>query len=384
MVSVLNYFPKREGIDLTHTELGFSYSGDYWMEGKCYVISQVLKQKIEDTTNELYSMAIDYVSQIITSGDYPDEYGLSDMSKFIIEDSYNRQIPSIFSRFDLGVQDNQVKMFEYNSDNPVMLLESAMAQKKWHKEVMSHKSQFNNIESEILSFFAKFSSQNYGIDFVHYSSAILEDISNMKYLSDLAKKAGLKSQVLDFMTISQDPDLSYFLDSEEVEIQNLYKNYPWHFLLSDDFAELIPYKKTNFMNPAWTYLLSSKEFLALIWKKHKGHPNLLEAYLTSNPPSNSDFILKPLQAVGGRNCFKISDGKKSSILPGSNYFQDIESNYISQAWFDSVDSDGIKIAVGSFVVSDRSCGIGIYSASDNTCEISAGDNCKFVPHFVED
>ena len=65
--------------------------------------------------------------------------------------SWEEKEPSVYGRFDLAFDGvGAPKMMEYNADTPTALLEAAVAQWDWLKEVDERGDQFNRIHDRLI------------------------------------------------------------------------------------------------------------------------------------------------------------------------------------------------------------------------------------------
>ena len=86
--------------------------------------------RIEDATNELHAMCMDFVADEVKQGDYA-HYRFTDLQKNLIEQTWAKNVPHLYGRFDFGYDGENLKMFEYNADTPTSLLEAAVVQWQW-------------------------------------------------------------------------------------------------------------------------------------------------------------------------------------------------------------------------------------------------------------
>ena len=88
-------FKKRIDYHERLDEIGFQYhsvlSTDkerYWTEGAAYEFTLEHIEEIESVSESLHDMCMETVKDIIESGDYPDEFGLNEQTKSLIEHSW--------------------------------------------------------------------------------------------------------------------------------------------------------------------------------------------------------------------------------------------------------------------------------------------------------
>ena len=336
---------------------------EYWNESACYVLNSKLVDKIEDATNELHQMCLEFVAEEISKGDY-EGYNFSDLAKDLIEKSWNNDHPYTYGRFDLGIDAlGNLKMFEYNADTPTSLLEAAVIQWNWKEEIHPEADQFNSIHEALI--------QNWGADkqklgktyFTALTRGPHEDWGNLHYLMETASLAGLQTSSINLETIGWNG--TDFVDLNGESIHSLFKLYPWEWLMNDEFSANIPNSKTLFIEPAWKMLLSNKLLLVKLWERHKNHPLLLEAhdYSENNFSRPNNVLLKPKLGREGHGVMELTG---QPWLPGN----------IIQEKFNVVEFNGIQPVIGSWVVGNKACGIGIREDKGITT-----NNSQFVPHY---
>jgi glutathionylspermidine synthase len=74
-------------------------------------------------------------------------------------------------------------------------------------------------------------------------------------------QAGIDTRFLFIEDIGWDKEAQCFVGEDYQPIQNLFKLYPWEWLLADEFGEHIGNDKPLFIEPAWKMILSNKATL---------------------------------------------------------------------------------------------------------------------------
>ena len=105
---------------------------------------------IELATKTLHEMCLELVQEVIDKR----MFGLFQIPKefeeYVIQ-SWETKEPSVYGRFDLAYDGvSPPKMMEYNADTPTALLEAAVAQWDWLKEVDERGDQFNMIHDDLI------------------------------------------------------------------------------------------------------------------------------------------------------------------------------------------------------------------------------------------
>lgn len=368
----------RENFKDYFEEIGFHYhnveSSDgspYWREGIAYEFTLKEVEAIEDATTELHGMCMSTVEDIITSGDYPAQFLLSEESKALIQSSWKS--PHIYGRFDLAVTSKgDIKLYEYNADTPTSLLEAAVAQWKWVEEVenISNRNQFNSIHEKLIKRWSEVKKEESPVLYLLATKeAHYEDWGNLEYMAETAHQAGWHVHIDSVESVGYDSKYKEFVDPQEYSIQNIFKLYPWEWMMDEEFGQHIVSSKINWFEPAWKMLLSNKAILPILWEKYPEHPNLLPSYFDY---AGGDFVRKPLLGREGSNVYRMGQ-----LEQGSHFVDFYDKSYISQSYFPVESFEGYYPVVGSWVVGDEAVGMGI--REDNN--VVTGNNSHFVPHY---
>lgn len=340
----------------------------YWNESACYQLDSELIDKIEDATNELHAMCMQFVADEIAKGDYRG-YNFNPKTIDLIEKSWRNNHAHVYGRFDLGIDANHnLKLFEYNADTPTSLLEASVIQWNWKEEVYPNYDQFNSLHEKLIERWKQISTVD-PIYFAAMTEAPHEDWGNVHYLLETASLAGLQTSSINLEVIGWNG--SNFVDVNDNPIYNLFKLYPWEWFVNDPFFDNIKASATTFYEPIWKMLLSNKLLLAKLWERHPNHPLLLEAHDKSEfgmINQNKFYIQKPKLGREGQGV--VPYDKTGQIIVNDKY------GSIIQEKMNVVDFDGIQPVIGSWVIGDQSAGIGIREDKG----ITTNNSC-FVPHY---
>lgn len=349
------------------SELGMNYhtvdGKVYWNESAFYAFSSDLIDKIEDATQTLYEMSMKVAEKAITSGNY-EGYGFSDSTINLIEKSWHLGHPYLYSRFDLGINRNgDIKMFEFNADTPTSLLEASIIQWDWFQDTASDHDQFNSIHEQLVGKF-----KSLGIPHIYFSTmwdAPHEDWGNLHYLLSCQCEAGGTASSINLEQIAWDGKM--FLDINNRPVDVFFKLYPWEWMVQDEFAQNIPLSQTTIIEPSWKMLLSNKLLCVKLWEMFPNHPLLLPA-ARGTGLDRFDFypnsVVKPMLGREGQGI--------EFYIPG----EPVKSDHIIQEKFEVATFDGFSPVLGSWVVNDTACGLGIREDVGITT-----NNSQFVPHY---
>lgn len=362
--------------------IGFNYhsiDGNYWQEDACYVFTESQIDLLEDATNTLHHMYVQAVAHVVKTGDYA-RLGIDDIAAKQIEDSFGRQAPSLYGRFDLcfdGI--NPPKLYEYNADTPTALFEASVAQWYWLQAqggILRGADQFNSIHERLL---VEFESLKPMLDHdTLYLTAVsdsIEDLTTTQYLQDVAIQAGLQTDYIDIGNIGYRMSDGQFTDLNDNIIRHLFKLYPWEWLLAEEFGQHIASSGIRLIEPAYKLLMSNKALLTVLWEMFPNHPNLLAASLNPNDIS-TNVVKKPFFSREGAN---ISLTHANQTL--STHGQYGQEGYVYQESkplpkFSNNQGQDVFAVIGSWIVGHSAAGIGI--REDST--LITKDTSLFVPH----
>lgn len=362
--------------------IGFNYhsiDGNYWQEDACYVFTESQIDLLEDATNALHHMYVQAVAHVVKTGDYA-RLGIDDIAAKQIEDSFGRQAPSLYGRFDLcfdGI--NPPKLYEYNADTPTALFEASVAQWYWLQAqggILRGADQFNNIHERLLVEFESLKPMlAHDTLYLTAVSDSIEDLTTTQYLQDVAIQAGLQTDYIDISNIGYRMRDGQFTDLNDNIIRHLFKLYPWEWLLAEEFGQHIASSNIHLIEPAYKLLMSNKALLTVLWEMFPNHPNLLAASLNPNDIS-TNVVKKPFFSREGAN---ISLTHANQTL--STHGQYGQEGYVYQESkplpkFSNNQGQDVFAVIGSWIVGHSAAGIGI--REDST--LITKDTSLFVPH----
>ena len=342
---------------------GFRFHGGshpYWNEEACYRFTSDEVDVLEAASEELWRLCLLAVEEVINK-DLFSELRIPVEFRPLIQSSWKEREFSLYGRFDLWFDgESPPKLFEFNADTPTSLFEAAVIQWTWLQEVFPEKDQFNSIHEKLIEQWKRLGTAS-----MHFACAgnSEEDFTTTVYLEDTALQAGIRTKRLFVHEIGWDG--RQFVDLENQPIRKLFKLYPWEWLLKESFARYLPSRPWQLIEPAWKMILSNKGILPILWRMFPGHENLLPASFSQE--GLGDFVQKPFFGREGQG---VVFGSNDSTNDGACIFQ--EARILP-------DFDGNFPVIGSWIVGEKSAGIGIReSDTPITTNIS-----RFVPHYFE-
>ena len=379
--------------DETLEKIGFTWHTD--IDGTKYVsdelvqITQTEAEAYYEAGNELYDMFVECAQHVIEN-DLFFEIGIPFNLVDMIKKSWETDVHwHIYGRFDLagGIDNQPIKLIEFNADTPTSLFETALLQWALLKENdMDENKQFNNLYEAIKNNFKRLITldeeissfdENYDGWKILFSSVEGDDEeeATTKLLQQIATDAGFNTGFEYLHNVKFDEDGIF--DAEDNAYEYWFKLYPWEDIGTDEselattLNSIMQNQKAIILNPAYTLLFQSKGILKILWDLYPNHPLLLK---TSFEPIETLHVEKCVFGREGANT-KIID-KDGHILEQTDGEYD---NYkkVYQEYVDfPKDSQGSKYQAGVFFAYE-SCALSFRKGGEIMDNMS-----KFVGHVI--
>jgi glutathionylspermidine synthase len=379
--------PERPDWRASADRLGFRFhtiDGEpYWDERAYYAFTLAeIERDIEAPTGELHEMAMDLVAEVVRDEELLRRLAIPQTYWDWIANSWHQASPHLYGRMDFAYDGSgPAKLYELNYDTPTSLYEAAFFQWLWLEEQKArgvlppHADQYNLIQETLIEAFGTIAKR---LPRPLYFSAVrdsAEDQGTIAYLADCAEQAGLATRRIAIEDIGLSEDGRY-TDTDDAVIGALFKLYPLEFMFGEEFGAALPASHTVLIEPPWKAILSNKGVLPLLWERHHDHPNLLPAFFDAKPqdPLPAGWVRKPLFSREGANIeLRKADGE---TLRSDGPYTD--APYIRQAFHPLPRFEGGYPLIGSWVVADRACGIGMREDAS----LITRDTSRFVPHAI--
>ena len=358
--------------------LGFGFHSTnvpYWDESACYSFSLDEILHIERASAELWDLCLGAVQHVMDNHLYH-RFAIPENFIPYIEKTWMEDHPAIYGRFDFSYRDGVVKLLEFNADTPTSLYEAGIVQWFWLQDRDKSKDQFNSIHEKLIGYWKYLKAYLYPGP-LHFTcvKGSLEDLTNTEYLRDCAIQAGLDTQLIFVDDIGWDQAGQVFVDMQDQPIRNIFKLYPWEWLVHETFGAniLVDRNKAFWIEPGWKMLLSNKAILPILWELYPDCPYLLPAYFEEG--RLTDYVRKPILAREGANIELIRSG---TILQqtGGDYGAE---GYVYQQLCTLPDFDGHYPVLGSWIIGQQPAGMGIRES--NT--LVTDNTSRFIPHYIE-
>ncbi len=358
-------------------KLGFGFHTTdlpYWDESVYYQLDINEITLIEKATADLWDRCLGAVEHVIEKKQYA-SFQVPDWFIPQIEKSWADDHPAIYGRFDLCYKNGQIKMLEFNADTPTSLYEAGIVQWFWLQDLDKDKDQFNSIHEKLIAYWTYL--KNYlQPGTLHFAclKETLEDLTNLEYMRDCAIQAGHETKLVFIDDIGWDETTKQFLDLEGGPIKNIFKLYPWEWLLTDEFGKHIA-EDTNralWIEPAWKMLLSNKAILPVLWQLYPDCPYLLPAYFDESKLTN--FVKKPILSREGANIDLVMKNISLHKTTGSYGAE----GFIFQELFTLPNFSDHYPVIGSWIIGQEPAGIGIRESNN----LITDNQSRFVPHLI--
>ena len=372
-------------------QLGFQFhtidSEPYWEESAYYAFTlRQIEDDLERPSQDLHDMAMALVGEVVESEELLAKLHIPPLYWDWIAASWRDAAPHLYGRLDLAYDGNgPAKLYELNYDTPTSLYESAYFQWLWLEQQIKAKAlpasadQYNSIQEALCEAFATLALQQRIGKRVHFAAVreSVEDQATVLYLRDCASQVGVDTAMVAVEDIGLSAE-GWFTDGDDNVIQTLFKLYPLEFMMEEEFGPSLIANRMQLLEPAWKAILSNKGVLPLLWERHRGHPNLLEAHF--EPSHYADlgpgFVRKPLFSREGANVDVVTAEGVRFGTPGPYG----DGPAIVQAYHPLPSFDGNYPLVGSWIVADRASGIGMREDAS----LITQDTSRFVPHAIID
>lgn len=369
------------------TEAGFQFhtidGAAYWDETAYYAFSLAqIENDLEDPTAELHAMAMDLVDEVVASEELLTRLAIPADFRTLVARSWRERQPHLYGRVDLAYDGKgPAKLYELNYDTPTSLYEAAFFQWQWLEDMQRsgrlsmQTDQFNSIHEALIQAFSALAPL---LPAPMYFAAVrdsIEDQGTVDYLHDCATQAGIDAGriAIEDIGISGEGD---YTDLDDQVIRTLFKLYPLEDLFAEPFGQYLRGNRLRLLEPAWKAVLSNKGILPLLWERHPNHPNLLPAFFAAaDETAVPGWVVKPLHSREGANIdLQLTDGQR--LTSDGPYI----GPRIRQAAHPLPCFDDNYPLIGSWVIGDRACGIGIREDAS----LITRDSARFVPHVIEE
>lgn len=368
---------RERGLVYNDTTLPDGSTRAFWDESACYSFTMAEVEELEATVAALQALCLETVEYIIAKRRFK-EFAIPEFAWPAIAASWEYDSPSLYGRFDLRYDGSgPAKLLEYNGDTPTSLLEAAVLQWYWLEDCQQGHDQWNSLHERLVAAWRCHAPRIHAgrVHFAYTENEESgEDLMTVTYLRETARQAELSTATLPVERIGWDAGQRRFVAPDGELLSTIFKLYPWEWLFTDEFG---PYAvamdgKTTWIEPPWKSLVANKAFLAVLWERNPGHPNLLPCYI-GKPGDLTAYARKPLLGREGANVTLVSPA--GTVARPGPYGAE---GYVYQAYAPLPDY-GLRFPVlGAWVVDGEPAGLGIREADT----LITDNFSRFVPHRI--
>lgn len=371
-----------------------SAGGTYWQDDVYYEFSDKEQSYINNVTNVAYSRIHQTVSSMMANSldqakirKHLTDSGMTPKMVDILFENWFQvgqyKTRTSYGRFDLGFDKNmRLRMFEYNADTPVVLVETAYCQWEWLTDKFGHRvgdsiGQMNEIYPELQEMFIAWHNQ--GVRDMVFTcdkgqiGEVFEYEASCLYLQEVAAEIGMKTK------FRFTEDLQVGNDKPIITVDGqlpdaIFKLYPTEWLVGDliaagqkDAEEVL--QMNNLIEEPFKLLMGGKWLLPYLFERYGSMDDIfIPAWHDRSACINDKVVAK---SYYGRI------GTEVEILEPSQHTT-LQGPVVYQKFVESTTFDGYLPVLCSWVINGRSAGVGI---REQTTLITT-DSCKFAPNVV--
>ncbi len=430
-----------EGLVYSVTRVGDT-DVSYWREAQYYSLTNSEIELLAAAGNTLFQMFTEAGDHIIENNLFA-KLGIPAWAIPAIIQTWNdentagRFSPSVIGRFDLRYGNDPElvaadpslaipKLLEFNADTPTSLLETSVIQWNWllGNAAAAHRDQWNNVYDALVQAWKRnieLLRKRTGrrVPVVHFAWSSADDSGEDKYnvlcLADSAHEAGVEVKFL-YVEDIQMAELDTtpeplngsvvkpcrFYDQEGVDIEVIFKLYPWESLAQEAFGRSVLWNTlqtgqnsvlwntfgvegTIWVEPPYKMLWSNKGMLAVLWEMFGSDPlrsrYLLPAYFAGEEPAGfTSYAQKPLLSREGANVRLIDKGQVLASLDGPYGAEGhVRQGLARLPNFAGVDGPHHPV-LGVWMVDGEACGLGIRESDG----LITDNQSYFAPHCILD
>tara|TARA_R110000772_G_scaffold196899_18_gene307685 strand:- start:882 stop:2798 length:1917 start_codon:yes stop_codon:yes gene_type:complete len=316
---------------------------------KYLIISETAAKQLKRATNELHALFLHATDYVLQHEEILEKFNLPRVLWKRIQQSWdNRRNEMITGRFDFCMQEQGLKVYEYNCDSASCYMECGKIQDKWaeHFDVTEGRSAGNKLHKELVEAWRNSSVK--GVLHI-LQDKDLEETYHALFMKEAIEQAGIPCKVLkDFDTLTWNAE-GQIIDDEGVEVRWVWKTWAWETALDQlreeceqDDARLSAYEfdqvregsprlvdvllrsEVVVFEPLWTLIPSNKAIMAVLWMLFPEHPFLLNTQFSlTDELKTKGFAEKPIAGRCGHNISLIDQDKVLESTGGRFEHQDL-------------------------------------------------------------
>lgn len=381
---------ERQGWQQRVEDTGLVYhsaGGAYWDETHAFFLSEQESVELDNATQTLIDMMIVTAKKMVVE---KPEFLLQAFDKpmvdVLIADMLQGHLPE-YGRYDFGMVNGMPKMFEYNADTPVCLIEGSWTQWDWFTDMVeagqltdlpsprhSGHYQMNSIYERLMAMFSQYAGKRVLVTCC--KGPWLEYEATALYMIEVAKDSGCNPVFRWVEDLELDLD-TYEIVEDGQPFDAIVKLYPSEWFVKDLKEAGMKYPEklltsNNFIERPWKLLIGGKFMLAELYKDFPECPWLIPAWHTREECLDKKVVAKSWYGRIGTEV-EILDPYQRTTLQGPVVYQLYQET-------DKFGKDKDLFAtIGAWHIHGAPAGIGIRAQKTEVTK----DDCLFFPHVVD-
>ena len=351
----------------------------YWDESAYYLFEASEIDAIEAATYQLDAMCLQAVEHVL-SEDRLDEFDIPEEYHAFVRRSWDVDEQTIYGRFDLSFDgQGPPKLLEYNADTPTALLEAAVIQWFWSKDLLAGLPAGSAAVRSIQQH-PRAADRSLDADQarvwrpcrVHRHGRLARRLDD-GHVSPRYRHAGRHQDRNRWPCAGSGgtPVAAPFTDLRERPLPLIFKLYPWEWMVREKFGPHLLETPTRWLEPPWKMILSNKAILPVLYELFPSSPYLLRSEVA---PWGDTYVVKPAYSREGSNVSIVVDGETVAET-GGEY---TDGPHIYQEFHPLPDFGGRHPVVGSWIVNGHACGRGIREDGG----LITRNTSRFLPHLM--
>jgi glutathionylspermidine amidase/synthetase len=317
-----------------------------------YCISETACEELEQATNQLHALFMHATDYVLEHEDLLTRFRIPRCLWPKIHQSWdNRRNQMITGRFDFALNEQGLKVYEYNCDSAAFYMECGKVQGKWAQHVGCHigKDSGADLHRDLRDAWQR----SHVDDVLHImQDKESEETYHALFMQQAMEQAGIASRILqgtDALSWAEDGGI---LDAEGRRIRWVWKTWAWETALDqirqeceDDEQKLQNYalgephsgpvrlvdvllrSEVMVFEPLWTLIPSNKAILPILWSLFPNHPYLLEtSFELTDALRAKGYVSKPIVGRCGKNITVFGQGDEV-LAETSGQFDDRDQIY---------------------------------------------------------
>lgn len=375
----------------TIKEAGYSWfvdgENDEYISSDLIMVSTDESQRFIKDSETIYQLYLEATLHAEKHNLWSD-LGVADNILKLISHDIKRNIPHICGRLDLagGIENDEIKLIEFNADTATLLPETAYFQSWIHEPVrIDYKGQHNYLIMDMTVAFRKLKENNRSLEPTMLLTSLgnVEDKLNLKVIEEAAIAAGFMVEYADLENIVFSDDGVFLEDDEGYHQYNyMYKLIPWEFMMYDEpdlmdiLTDLSIRTGLIVLNPSYSIGMQAKHMMSLMYELHPEHKNLLATYNDKSHFEGKRYVKKVNFGRLGENVSVVAaNGKVITKNKGdfgnfTKVYQEFTEMYR--------DEDGDIYQAGMYMIDGKASSIS-FRRRDN---LIIDDDAEFVGHVI--